>query len=139
MPVPVIEGGGRGGSGGAVAPVPVRGRRVRQRRREEAEAAGRPVPRTCVREEAEGVAREGRGGAGRALPEGAGSKATATARDSDGGISAASRRRRRVLRVLSEIGEEGRKARCLSTWGGASVPVVANNRDECPIRPGCWQ
>ena len=55
---------------------------------------------------------------------------------------AASRRRRRVLlraSVLSEIGEEGRKARRLSTWGGASVPVVANNRDECPICPGCWQ
>ena len=36
-------------------------------------------------------------------------------------------------------GKGRRKARRLSTWPGASVPVFANNRDEWPIRPGCWQ
>ena len=35
------------------------------------------------------------------------------------------------VRVLCEIGEEEERERPFIVWG-ASVPVVANNRDECP-------
>ena len=46
--------------------------------------------------------------------------------------------RRPPRAVFRSFGRQGR-GNGLSTCPGASVPVVANNRDECPIRPGCLQ
>ena len=131
-------GGGRGRGGREEA---AGGRRGGRRRGRAPRAGGwsRPAGRSrCRRDAGRVLPRARRQGGG---DHGGGRRRGGRRRGGRARRAACQRRVRLLARVLSsfEILGEGEEGQALNTWARALVPIIANNRDECHISPGCWQ